>query len=58
MCQGLWLRKRVNSGQFGQLWLIWPADKNIFNENVGIPIDIILKFVLKVYFTISRRWLN
>ena len=23
MCQGLWLRKRVNSGQFGQLWPIW-----------------------------------
>ena len=23
MCQGLWLRKRVSSGQFGQLWSIW-----------------------------------
>ena len=23
MCQGLWLRKRVSSDQFGQLWPIW-----------------------------------
>ena len=33
MCQGLWLRKRVSSGQFGQLWpiciqpkLLWKCD--------------------------------
>ena len=48
--------------QAGQLWPIWPTLANLtgnfFNENVGIPIDIILKFVLKVYFTISRRWFN
>ena len=54
LCQGLWLRKRVNFDQFGQLWSIWRVNcrKHFFNENIWIPIAIIMKFVLRVYFTI------
>ena len=49
--------------QAGQLWPIWPnlanltgkLQTNFFNENIWIPIDILLKFVLRAYFTISQR---
>ena len=60
MCQGLWLRKRVSSGQFGQIWPIWWVNcrQHFFNDNIWIPIDIMLKFVRAATSTDFRNRLT